>query len=54
MHVGINSISLRSFVHESVIELHEHACPILMYGPKVVFQKGDVYAESHGCNYLTK
>ena len=41
---SLNSTSVQSFVHVStqVIELQEHACPILMYGPKlffVVFQK---------------
>ena len=41
---SLNSTSLQSFVHESILvnELHEDVCPILMYGPKlffVVFQK---------------
>ena len=47
-YVDIKSSSLQSFVYESiqVIELQEHACPILMYGQKlffVVFQKRCLY-----------
>ena len=46
---SLNSTSVQSFVHviTQVIELQEHACPILMYGPKLFFcgfpKKGDVY-----------
>ena len=41
--VGVKSLnytSLQCFVHASiqVIEVHEHACPILMCGSKVVFR----------------
>ena len=42
---SLNSTSVQSFVHVStqVIELQEHACPILMYGPKLFLKNGDVY-----------
>ena len=45
---SLNSTSVRSFVHVStrVIELQEHACPTLKYGPKMFCgfpKKRDVY-----------
>ena len=43
---SLNSTSVQSLVHKG-IELQTHACPILMYGLKlvflVVFQKRDAY-----------
>ena len=46
LHIIDNSTCLQSFVHVciQVVELQEHACPILMYGPKlfVFFKKGGV------------
>ena len=48
---SFNSACVQSLVHVSiqVIELQKHACPILMYGPKMflrVSKKGDVYTNS--------
>ena len=45
---SLNSTTVQSFVHVSIqiIELQEHACPILMYGPKLFLwfsKKGDIY-----------
>ena len=36
VYISLNSTSVQSFVHVSIqiIELQEHACPILMYEPK--------------------
>ena len=54
----LNLTSLQTFVHVpiQVIKLQEHACRILMYGPKsvfVVFQKRDAYTNFY-CAYFLR
>ena len=48
--ISLNPTCLSSFMHPSiqVRELHKHACPILMYGPKLFcgFPKGKVLIQN--------
>ena len=47
--IGVESTSVQNLVHVSiqVIELQKHACPILMYGPKLfyVFPKKEMFTQ---------
>ena len=48
---SLNSTCLQSFVHVciQVIELQELACCIVMYGPKLFFENGDIYTNFTLC-----
>ena len=53
---SLNSTCLQSFVHVciQVIELQEFACHIVMYGPKLFFEKGDVYIHKFDYAYFLR